>query len=223
MSISKKRILVSTLLILFFVLFTILVKVVDVSKVNESYVGFSSINEFVFDTIGVNMIWYDITDWLGLIPVFMIGVYVVIGIIQLLKRKSLLKVDREIIILGMFYILLAGIYVFFEKFVINYRPILIDGALEASYPSSHTFLSLCLCVSSVLVNKKLFSNKYIKFINVFLVCVGIVIVGGRLLSGVHWFSDIIGGIFLSCALLYPFYLLVDNKQFGVSKKNKIEI
>ena len=208
---KKRNFFISTILILLAVVFTILVKVVDVKQVgvNGTSIGFATLNQFVFKTTGVNMIWYHITDWLGLVPIFMAMVYSLIGLIQLIKRKSLFKVDKEIIILGLFYIVVISLYIFFEKVILNYRPILMNGFLEASYPSSHTLMTICLCGSSVIVNKKLFNNKITKFMNMLSLVIIMITVIGRLLSGVHWFTDIIGGIFISIALLMSFRSVID--------------
>ena len=213
---KKRNFFISTILILLAVVFTILVKVVDVKQVgvNETSIGCVTLNQFVFKTTGVNMIWYHITDWLGLVPIFMAMVYSLIGLVQLIKRKSFFKVDKEIIILGLFYVVVISIYIFFEKVIVNYRPILMNGFLEASYPSSHTLMTICFCGSSVIVNKKLFNNKITKLMNMLSLIIILITVIGRLLSGVHWFTDIIGGIFISIALIMTLYSLVD-----VIKKN----
>ena len=213
---KKRNFFISTILILLAVVFTILVKVVDVKQVgvNGTSIGFATVNQFVFESIGVNMIWYHITDWLGLVPIFVAMVYGLIGIIQLIKRKSLFKVDKEIILLGLFYIVVILIYIFFEKVIVNYRPILMNGFLEASYPSSHTLMTICLCGSSIIVNKKFYNNKIAKFLNVLSLVVVLITVIGRLLSGLHWFTDIIGGIFIGGALLMTLYSVLD-----VVKKN----
>ena len=207
---KKRNFLISTIFILLAVVFTILVKVVDVKQVgvNGTSIGFATVNQFVFESIGVNMIWYHITDWLGLVPIFMAMVYALIGIIQLIKRKSLFKVDKEIILLGFFYIIVISIYIFFEKVIVNYRPILMDVFLEASYPSSHTLMTICLCGSSIIVNKKLFNNTVTRVINVISVAIIFITIIGRLISGVHWFTDIIGGIVISSALLMTFYSVI---------------
>ena len=214
---NKKNILISSILILLSILFTIIVKLVDVRQVGEgpSNIGLSTINSYVFKTLGVNNIWYDITSFLGVIAILIAVVYLFIGFIQLIKRKSLLKVDKEIIILGLFYIVVVGLYVFFEKFIINYRPILMDGVLEASYPSSHTLMVLCLCGSSIMINKKLYNNRVSKYMNICSTIIMVVMVVGRLLAGVHWFTDIIGGILISIALLMVFYTvlcMIDKKD-----------
>jgi len=208
---KKRNFFISTILILLAVVFTILVKVVDVKQVgvNETSIGFVTLNQFVFKTTGVNMIWYHITDWLGLMPIFMAMVYSLLGLVQLIKRKSLFKVDKEIIILGLFYVVVISIYIFFEKVIVNYRPILMNGFLEASYPSSHTLMTICLCGSSIIVNKKMFNNKITKLMNMLSLIIIFITVIGRLISGVHWFTDIIGGIFISIALLMTLYSLVD--------------
>ena len=209
---KKRNIIISIVLIILSVLFTALVKNVDVKPIgpNESMVGFADINKLFHNLIGSNMIIYKITEVLGYIPIVMALVYVFIGLKQLIKRKSLLKVDKEIYVLALFYVLVVGVYVFFEKFVINYRPILIDGLLEASYPSSHTLMSICLCGSSIIINKKLFKNKFGDIENVLSVILILLIVIGRIISGVHWFTDILGGIIISSTLLVIFYSIISS-------------
>ena len=213
---KKRNFLISGILLLIAITFTILVKVVDVKQigVNNSSIGFATLNQFIFETTGVNIIWYHITDWLGLIPVFTAIVYAFIGLIQLIKRRSIFKVDKEIILLGLYYIIVIALYVFFEKVIINYRPILMNGFLEASYPSSHTLMTICICGSSILINKKLFNNKITKVINYLSIIIITITVVGRLISGVHWFTDIIGGILISSGLLMTYYSLLSiiNKE-----------
>ena len=133
-------------------------------------------------------------------------VYALIGFKQLLKRKSLFKVDKELIGLGVFYIIVMGFYVLFEIFIINYRPVLMDGQLEASYPSSHTLMALCLCGSAIILNNMKY-NKFpiTKIINPILFLIMIILVMGRILSGVHWVSDILGGVMISTALIMFYY------------------
>ena len=214
---NKKNILICVLLVLISIIYTLLVKYVDTSTIgpNGSVVGFSSLNSFVFNLTGNNMTLYKITEILGIIPILIALMYAVIGLIQVIDRKSL-KVDKELIALGILYIIVILIYVFFEKFIINYRPVLIDGILEASYPSSHTLLSICICGSSLLINKYLFNNEKIyKYINIISIISMVLIVLGRLLSGVHWASDIIGSIIISITLLkiLETYYLSIKKEF----------
>ena len=214
---NNKNILICVLLVLLSIIYTLLVKYVDTSTIgpNGSVVGFSSLNSFVFNLTGNNMTLYKITEILGIIPILIALMYAVIGLIQVIDRKSL-KVDKELIALGILYIIVILIYVFFEKCIINYRRVIIDGILEASYPSSHTLLSICICGSALLINKYLFNNKKIyKYINIISIISMVLIVLGRLLSGVHWASDIIGSIIISITLLkiLETYYLSIKKEF----------
>lgn len=206
---SKKKInfIISIILILLSITFTFLVKIVDVNNVgvNGTSIGFSMLNQFVFKKIGVNMLCYYVSDWLGIVPVLMSFIYCLLGFIQLIKKRNIFKVDKELLLLGIFYICLIIIYIFFEKNIVNYRPILIDGFLEASYPSSHTLMAICICGSSIMVNNRLFKNKVFKIINIVSFIIIMVIVLLRFISGVHYFTDIIGGIFISIAMLMTFY------------------
>ena len=214
MSKQKRNIIISTTLITLSILFTLLVKVVDVQQigVEGTSIGFATINQFVFKTLKENELWYNITEILGLVALATVAIYGLIGLTLVIKRKSLLKVDKEIIALGIFYVVVIGIYILFEKVIVNYRPVLIDGIKEASYPSSHTLMTICLCISAVIINKKLFNNKITKYANLLLLVIMSTTVIGRLLSGVHWFTDIIGGILISTALLTTFYTIISKSN-----------
>ena len=213
MNIKKRNILISIILILLSIIFTILIKLIDVQPIgiDGTSIGFATINKSIFDYTKVNLIWYHITDYLGIITIFIVIIYTLIGLIQLIKRKNIFKVDKEIIILGLFYITIILIYIFFEKVIINYRPILIDNIKEASYPSSHTLMTICICISSIIVNKKTYNNKITKITNILSLIIMIITVIGRLISGVHWFTDIIGGIIISSSLLMTLYTIINYK------------
>ena len=209
---KKKNLIICVILALIAFIYTLLVKYVDVQAIgpNGSSVGFAGINKAISGLLGTHMSLYKLTEYLGYLALLFAFNYALIGILQLFKRKSLLKIDKEIIILGVFYIIVIGLYVFFEKVIINYRPVLIDGVLEASYPSSHTLLALCICGSSLIVNKYLFKDKKsAKYGNVISILLMISILLGRLISGVHWFSDIVGGILISVALLKIFKTVLE--------------
>ena len=186
------------------IIYTILVKFVDLSAIgpNNSVVGFATMNGFFNNLIGYNESWYKISKYLGIIPFLIVGFYGIIGLIQLIKRKSIKKVDMKILLLGWLYILLGLIYVYFEIIIINYRPVLDNGVLEASYPSSHTMLAIVITMSSLFISKYYIKNKNLnKSFNLFSTTLMFTIVISRLLSGVHWISDIIGGIIISITLL----------------------
>lgn len=215
---KRKNIIISIILTIMAVGYTLVVKTVNVKAIgpNKSVVGLAKINSWFSNLVGSNMTIYKITEILGLAVLLIVGIYGLLGLIQLIKRKSLFKVDREIVLLGVLYLLMAVVYVFFEKFIINYRPILIDGELEASYPSSHTILAICICISSLIVSKNYVSDKYIKVTNILTILLLLGVFVGRVVSGVHWLSDIVGGIIISATLLMYFYTLYDRRR----RKNK---
>ncbi|MCI5984321.1 MAG: phosphatase PAP2 family protein [Firmicutes bacterium] len=216
---KKRNIITSITLLILSVVFTLLVKNIDVKAIgpNESLVGFADINKLFHNLIGSNMAIYKITEIIGLIPLLIASIYVIIGIKQLITRKSLLKVDKEIYLLGLFYILVLGVYIFFEKVVINYRPVLIDNILEPSYPSSHTLMSICICISSIMINKKLFRNNLADIENIISIIVMVLIIVGRIISGVHWFTDILGGIIISSTLVVLFYTILSSIKPRIEK------
>ena len=153
---------------------------------------------------------YVITDWLGLVPICVAFGFAVLGFVQWIKRKSLLKVDRSILTLGGFYIVVMAVYILFEIVVINYRPTLINGYLEASYPSSTTMLVMCVMPTAMMqlrtrIKNKAFSRCVMVAITAFIVFMVI----GRLVSGVHWITDIIGGALLSTAIVFMYYAISD--------------
>ena len=191
-----------------FVLWTVLIRFVDVEAIGprQSSVGFATLNGYIHNLTGVNMSLYIITDWLGLVPIGVAFGFAVFGIVQCIKRKSLLKVDRSILTLGGFYIVVMAVYILFEIVVINYRPTLIDGYLEASYPSSTTILVMCVMPTAMMqlrtrIKNDLFRRCVMLTIIVFITFMVI----GRLVSGVHWITDIIGGALLSTAIVLMYY------------------
>ncbi len=196
------------------VIYILLVKFVDVSSIGpkNSSVGFSHINKLFNNIFSYNPTIYKITEILGYLALLIVAIYGLIGVYQLIKRKSIKKVDREIILLGIFYVVVICLYVLFEKVIINYRPVILEGVLEASFPSSHTLLAICVCGSGVLVNNKIFKDfKYTNIINKIFIALLVLIVIGRLISGVHWLSDILGGVIISITLLYTFNYFLNKK------------
>lgn len=186
-----------------FVLWTFMLQMVDVEMAGESmsYVGLSKINVWFHRITNVHMWLYYLTDWLGLVPVFVCMGFGVLGLAQLISRRSLLKVDLDILLLGIYYIVVILCYLTFEMVPLNYRPILIQGRLEASYPSSTTLLTLCVMPTLTMQIgrrcRRQVWNKIVPWVsNTF----ATLMVVGRLISGVHWLTDIIGAICLSCGL-----------------------
>lgn len=209
-----RNIIMSVIMTIFSGVFVYLVKTVDVKAIgpNKSSVGFSEINKAYADMVGSNMTIYKLTEIFGLLVFIIVGVYGLIGIYQLFKRKSLFKVDREIIGLGILYVLMISVYLIFDKIAINYRPIIIDGELEPSFPSSHTMLAICTCVSSLMVYKKYVPSKFNYLVLFSTVLLLTLVFLGRTISGVHWISDILGGVIISLTLLTYFYTIIKWKK-----------
>lgn len=222
---KRKKIFITTIvLFVISVIFTLLVKVVDVDKIGPlgSAVGFSKLNLCFHNLTGYNDIFYDISKYLGLIPFMICAFYGLQGIIQLIKNKSLKKIDKRLIFLGIFYVFMLALYVAFDKIVINYRPILEDGALESSYPSSHTLLAVCICLSSLLISKYYIKNSVLrKYFNILTWILMITLTVTRLLSGVHWLTDIIGGIIISLFLVSLFYTFAYTEKKVKTKEDVI--
>ena len=199
----KKRMRAGTGLVLMFVVWTVLIQCVDVQAVGPkgTKVGFASWNVWVHSRTGVNMTLYTITDWLGLVPILICGCFGILGLSQWIRRKHFFRVDPDILLLGVYYLLVIAGYLIFEMVPVNYRPILIDGYLEASYPSSTTLLVLSVMPTLKFQMDRRCENRTVRrIVSWFSVLFSAFMVIGRLVSGVHWATDIIGSVLLSAGL-----------------------
>ena len=192
-----------------FILLIALVTSIDLAVIGpaNTAIGLSHLNGPVHNLIGVHMIWYKITNVLGYLAILCGLVFAAVGLKQLIGRKSLGQVDKPILALGGLFVLLGVIYVLFEKAVVNCRPVLMEGetAPEASFPSSHTVLAMVIFGAIAMLVKDYVKDKKTAALlqNVCLVLMAVSVIG-RLISGVHWFTDILGGVLLSYALLQLF-------------------
>lgn len=201
---TKNQLILGLTFFAVFIVYTISLKFVNVESIGPmgSCVAYAGINQKIHELFGVNMMLYNITDWAGVVAIFIAFSFAVLGLLQWVRRKSILKVDKRILVLGAFYILVFGAYVFFEYNVINYRPVLINGRLEASYPSSTTMLSMCVLPTAMIQFHHIIKNyKIRKAVNVLCALFMIFMVFGRLVCGVHWFTDILGGMIFSIAMI----------------------
>ena len=208
---TNKKLITIIALFIVCILYTILIKYYDTNTIGPQHtvVGFSALNALFSNITGYNEFFYKLTKYLGFIPFLLVLYYGIIGLKQLIKRKSFLKVDKRLLLLGLFYIIVLLVYIFFEHVIINYRPFLIDNELEASYPSSHTMLALCVCISSLLISKYYIKNKKtLKIVNTITIALMLILVIGRILSGIHWITDIIGAIIISAFLVYLYDYLI---------------
>ena len=214
---GKRILLWGIILVVAFVVWTGLILFVDVQPLgqNGTNIGFATLNCWFHKLTGVHMSIYTITDWLGLVPIVVCMMFAGLGLVQLIQRKSLLKVDYDIILLGIYYVVVIAGFLAFEMFPVNYRPILIEGVMEASYPSSTTLLVLSVMPTLVFqASRRLQNSTGKKIIGIFTALFSAFMVIGRLIAGVHWFTDIIGGVLLSVGLycLYKASVLLGSKE-----------
>ena len=215
---KNKKTLAAAVLLAAFILWTVLIQCVDVQEIGpeNTKVGFAALNGWFHTVTGVNRTLYTITDWLGLGPILICFCYGVLGAVQWVKRRKLLRVDTDLILLGIYYLLVISAYLFFEMVPINYRPVLIEGLLEASYPSSTTLLVLSVMPTLKFQTDRRCGKRMLRRLSAaFAVLFSLFMGLGRLLSGVHWMTDIVGSVFLSGGLFLLYCAAVsraDQKQ-----------
>ena len=215
---EKNTLITGTIMLILFAVWTVLIQTVDVQAVgqNGTDIGFAGLNVWFHKTTGVHMWVYTVTDWLGLVPIFICMIFGVVGLVQLIKRRSLLKVDKDIILLGIYYILVIFGYLILEMIPINYRPILIEGRMEASYPSSTTLLVMSVMPTLAFQVHRRIRNTKVKYgIYAFTVLFTAFMVVGRTVAGVHWLTDIAGSVLLSSGL----YLIYQGAVQLTDKNN----
>ena len=200
----KKKLCIGLGLLAAFAAWTAAVCVVDVQSIGPegSAVGFATMNRWAHDLTGVNWTLYIATDWLGLVPLAVVLGFGLLGLCQWVWRKNILRVDRSILVLGGFYVAVFAVFLVFEELAVNYRPVLIEGVLEASYPSSTTMLTLCVMPTAALqLRSRIGERKLRRWLNGVIWAFTAFMVAGRLLSGVHWLSDIVGGGLFSAGVV----------------------
>ena len=214
---EKKSLLMGSISLAMFAVWTVLILTVDVQPLgqNGTSIGFATFNCWFHHFTRVNMAIYTITDWMGLVPVVICLIFAGIGLVQLIERRSLFRVDADIMTLGAYFVIVFLAYAIFEIIPINYRPILIEGRMEASYPSSTTLLVLSVMPALVEQIQRRFSDIRVKQITMIAaIAFSVFMVTGRLISGVHWFTDIVGGELLSAGLfkLYKAAVMLALKE-----------
>lgn len=207
----KRNIVMGVILIALFIIYTILIQIIDVKPLglNGTDIGFYTINSWFHNLCGLNFTLYTVTDWAGLIPLFVMIAFAFLGLFQFIKRKDIKKVDLDIIILGAYYIAIIIIYFIFEIVTINFRPVLINGFIESSYPSSTTLLVLGIMPTLTELIGRRCKFKKIKIATIiFTITFSLGCVICRLVSGVHWLTDIVGSVIIASGLFYIYKGLI---------------
>lgn len=228
---NKRTLFFSAALFLLFIVFTALVATVDVAAgaAPGTKIGFSHLNLAFFNTTRpdgtVNSALYSLSDVCGKIALLEAAAFAAYGVVQVIKRRSLKKADADIYVLAAAYIVLALFYVAFEFIVINRRPVLLEGGeAEASYPSSHTMLACTIFDTGIVMLCRRIRGNNAKAFKILTVAVSAALmlatVIGRALCGVHYLTDIIGGLLLSAAViaLFAAFLPEKNAEETVSGK-----
>ena len=212
---GNRQFISGVLLLALFILWTLAIKLIDVQPAGETQtlVGFATLNGWFHSLTGVHMAIYDLTDLLSVIPLGVCALFGLLGVAQLIRRKSLLKVDRDILLLGIYYVVVIGAFCLFEVFPVNFRPIFIEGKLEASYPSSTTLLVLSVMPTLIFQADRRCKNMGLKWaVRILTIVFSAFMVIGRLVCGVHWLTDILGGLVLSGGLFLQYKAAV--RVFG---------
>ena len=195
--------------------FTVLVKIIDVKPIGPegSKIGFAKLNGAFFEMTGFREGLYNMTEIVGYLTFSVIALFAFMGLYQWITRRSLMKVDKRIMALGFFYIIVGILYIMFTVVTVNYRPVIIDGGLEPSYPSSHTMMAISVFISAIIMINEMVSGSGKKLIlDILCIVVLLVLAVGRTLCGVHWITDIIAGALLSTGLLFLFKGVIERQK-----------
>ncbi len=218
----KTKWIISGVLLALFLLWIVLLKTVDVRPVGPAgtSIGFATVNEAFQEAFTFNKLLYTVTKLLGVLTIAVAGAFAIFGVVQWIQRRKLLRVDLEIRNLAVLYVVFAALYVFFEKVIINYRPMIMPDETdpEASFPSTHTMLVCVVMGSTILLLRRYIHNKGLRLVlQIVSALIIVVMVIGRLLCGVHWLTDIIGGVLISAALVSAYAAMIDK---GRKKKRR---
>ena len=206
---TQNSLLTTLMLAVAFAVFTFLVSRFDVAPIGleNTNIGFSSINGPIHEAIGFSNVWYVVSKLIGYLAFVTVAFFGLLGLLQAVKRKGIFKIDSDIIALAVFYVVVLAMYIVFDHVYINYRPIYLGEELEYSYPSSHTMLGLCCYITAAFQFKSRIKGSKGTLMSVLCYVLAAVAVISRALSGVHWFTDIIGSVILSSVII-SFYLLL---------------
>ena len=228
---ARKRIqkgyMVGCALLIVFVLFTILVKVAGVGTARvkvvaadgtvapgqeEISVGLSGLNIAASDALGYSGTWYKLSKYLGYVCIAAGGALCLWAVWQAVSRRGIRHIDRDLSCFCLLIIAMMFFYLLFEVLKLNWRPVILDEGLEASYPSTHTLLAICAAGGAAILLSRLKIRRTLRVLGIAALCfVAFLTVLCRLLSGVHWVTDVLGGVILGAALLQMYRTLLREK------------
>lgn len=159
------------------------------------------------------MQWEKITDIILIAALALLGVFAILGLTEWIRRKSLKKVDRELLAMLPSLVLMAATYFIFDKLLIlNTRP---NGSGEPSFPSSHTMATTTIFLMAIIALPKYVKNQPLRIVldAVMLILIALVSVG-RVAANMHWASDVIAALIFSVifAALYLLILKLKKKE-----------
>ena len=200
-----------------YVLFTLLVRFVDVRQIGPegSSVGFAGLNGAVFRLFGgFHQGFYTVSRLLGYLLLLLAVCVALLAVFQLVQKKSLRGVNWDLKLYILYGVLVLAVYVFTSKVSINSRPVITDAAegLEKSYPSSHTLLAVCVAGALLAqIQLRIREDTLRRILTIAAWVLAGVTVLARLLAGVHWLTDIIGGVLLGLVLVGLYRAMIKLK------------
>ncbi len=223
---TKKQIALlaaASLCLLLFLGLILAVLFVDVAPIGPegSSIGLSTINGAVHDMLVYNETIYKVTEILGYATIAVAFIYTTVQgtrystkCIQDKKYRRFLRIwDRGEYMKLLVFVAAGVLYVLFEFVIINYRPIILPGEeLEASFPSSHTLLAVAFigpAIHDAIVKEKSKTAKWVLAASFAVLMVAVVV--GRFISGVHWLTDILGGLLIGSTLVLTYAFFYDLK------------
>lgn len=157
------------------------------------------------------MNWARITDIILISSILSLSVFAILGLCQLFSRKSIKKVDRSLLAMFIPLILMAVAYFVFNHFLIwNVRP---NGSGEASFPSSHVMVvsTIFFCIALILP-QYIHSKLACASLNLLMLLLIVFTAIGRVVSNMHWMSDVFGALAFSAIFAFVYFLIIRRKK-----------
>ncbi len=153
------------------------------------------------------MQWVKITDIILVAALAVFAVFAILGLYQWIKRKSLKKVDKPLLLSLIPLSLMAATFIIFEKFlVLNTRP---NGSGEPSFPSTHTMVVATIFLLTAIILPNYIKSKTARIIMDIVMLLFIILVSiGRVLANMHWVSDVVGGLIFAAIFAVIYYLIL---------------